>query len=63
MTNIKPKCWGWFANCTKPVPDGLSEDGSVLYWKISCDLRHECFLDWKSKGGPVCDTKLLEEAK
>lgn len=65
MYSIMNKCFGWFAECPNSVPDGLADDGSVLYWMISCPRKDDCFLDWKNAGGRVgyMDIKLLPESK
>lgn len=59
----KPKCFGWFAECPNEVPDGRNEDGDVLYWKISCPMKDDCYKDWFSVGGRLgyFDVKLLEK--
>jgi hypothetical protein len=59
------KCFGYWAECPNQVPDGVSPEGDVLYWKIDCPKRDECFLDWKNVGGRLgyFDIKLLEEGK
>ncbi len=61
----KPVCWGWWAECPAQIPDGLAEDGTVLYWKISCIHRDDCYKDWFGAGGRLgyFDIKLLEESK
>ncbi len=50
MSNTTPKCFGWYAECPAQVPDGVAEDGWVLYYKISCLHKFECFEEWKVNG-------------
>jgi hypothetical protein len=59
------KCFGYFAECKNSIPDGVSDDGTVLYWKISCPRKDECYKDWIKSGGRVGmdDPILLMESR
>jgi hypothetical protein len=37
------ECFGCFNNCPIEIPDGLDENFEVMYWKIDCDSKYECY--------------------
>lgn len=55
------ECFGTWGECLMEVPDGVNED--VLYWKITCLKRDDCYFEWQKSGKQVKDMKLLEGAK
>lgn len=55
------ECVGNWENCLIQAPDGVIDD--VLYWKIGCLKKSECYLEWKKIGKKLEDIKLLEEKK
>lgn len=53
------ECIGKWDECSIEVPDGINED--ILYWKISCLKRDECYLMWEKSEKQIKDIKLLTE--